>query len=269
MTVPCYPARLCYQAALPSNNKLGITGERHMTTEVNESTRSLPLAGEPIPNRNTSLLELTKTILEFVSKCLYPAILVSVLVLLWPSLSAVDLKKLIDRLQSAKAGDYEFTFSQAQDVGAEIAPLNGKIVELEKALTIVQADLKRAQESGNSIKPTDEQVKARAVAEKKFKANSDYTVLVFHSVRSRSTANTVTDAFLKSGYKSSDTETDFSELQKVKPEPNVIFITYTQKGEEILPNIEESIKLLAPGVEVRRNPRPINLRRGDLQVFVF
>lgn len=239
-----------------------------MTTEANETPQSPVPAAEPI-NRNTSSLDLTKAILDFVSKCFYPAILVAVLALLWPSLSALDLKKLTDRLQSEKGGGYELTFSQAQDVGAEIAPLNGKVVELEKALAIVQTDLKRMQESSKAGKPTDEQLKVRAATEKTFKANSDYTVLVFHSVGSRGTAGSVTNALLKSGYKSSDTETDFSELQKVKPEPNVVYITYTQKGEEILSSVEESIKSLAPSVEVRRNPRPINLRRGDLQVLVF
>lgn len=214
--------------------------------------------------------ELTKAVLEFVSKCFYPAILVSVLVLFWPSLSQIDFKKLAERIQSAKFGDYELTLGQAQDVGAAIAPLNGKVVALETALAIVQADLKRVQEGGTSAKPSDEQLKARAVADKQSKANASYTILVFHSEKSRNAAAKITDVFLKSGYKSSDTETDFSELQKVKPEPKVIFITYTPKGEEILPFVEEDIrKSVASDIVVRRNPRAINLRRGDLQVLVF
>ena len=240
-----------------------------MATEVNERRPSPPLGGEPIFKGDTSSLELTKAALVFVSKCFYPAILVSVLVLIWPKLAEVDVRRLIDRVQSAKAGDYEFTFSQAQDVGAEIAPLNGKVVELEKALAIIQVDLKRVQESDKSVKPTEEQLKARVVVEKKSKANSDYTVLVFHRANSRTAANKVTKAFLTSGYKSSDTETDFSEMQKIKPEPNTIFITYTQKGEDIVPDLEKSIKAQVPGIEVRRNPRSINLRRGDVQVLAF
>jgi hypothetical protein len=239
-----------------------------MTTDSNENSR--PTGADRTKNdNNAQSLEMTKAILEFVGKCLYPVILIVVLVMLWPSLSGIDLKKLVDRLQSAKAGDYEFTFNQAQDVGAEIAPLNGKLVELEKSLATIRADLIRAQENGKPIKPTDEQLKARVAIDTKFKANAEYTVLVFHGSKSRGTANKILETFLKAGYRSSDTETDFSELQKVKPEPNVIFITYTQKGEEILPSIEESIRSLAPGIEVRRNPRPINLRRGDLQILVF
>jgi hypothetical protein len=94
-------------------------------------------------------------------------------------------------------------------------------------------------------------------------------VLVFHRATSRERAATITGELLAQGFQSSDTETNFSELQKVKPEENVVFLTYTSKGEEILSDLEKEIAGLTPGVEVRRNPRPINLRRGDVQILVF
>jgi hypothetical protein len=84
-----------------------------------------PLSASPNEQNSGSSvrLEFAKVILDFLSKLFYPAILVSVLYLLWPMLSSLDLNKFLAPLQSAKAGDYEFTFAQAQDVGAEIAPL--------------------------------------------------------------------------------------------------------------------------------------------------
>jgi len=220
-------------------------------------------------DKRTSWLDLTKIVLDFLSKCLYPAIIGIILFLIWPGLASIDFHKLVDRLQSAKAGDFEFTFGQAQDVGAEMAPLNNKIVALENTVSALQADLRRLQGSGKAVKQTDEQLKAQAAAEQAFKANSVYTVLVFHRIESRSRASTITQALLKAGYTSSDTETDFSELRKVKPEPNLIFITYTETGMEALPSIERKIKSLVPDAEVRRNPRAISLRRGDVQVLVF
>ena len=214
-------------------------------------------------------LEITKVVLEFLSKCFYPAILISLLYLLWPSLTTFDLNSLIDRLQSAKAGGYEFTFIQAQDVGAEIAPLNRKVAELERALTSVVTEIQKLQEVSTLPKPSIQEEKALKAKEEKLKANLDYTVLVFHRASSRERAATITGELLAQGFQSSDTETDFSELRKVKPEKNLIFLMYTIKGEEILSDIEKQIEGLVPGVKVRRNPRPIDLRRGDVQVLVF
>ena len=214
-------------------------------------------------------LEFTKVILDFLSKCFYPAIIIAILYLIWPTLASLDLNSLLGRLQSAKAGGYEFTFGQAQDVGAEIAPLNSKIADLERALTSVSSDLRNLQKVSGVPKLSPEQAKALEAKEKTIKANADYTVLVFHRAASRERAAKITGALLSQGFKSSDTETNYAELQKVKPEDNVIFLTYTPKGEEILTDLEKSIAALAPGAEVRRNPRPINLKRGDVQILVF
>lgn len=219
--------------------------------------------------RQSSSLEMMKIILEFLSKCIYPAILVAVLYVIWPAFSGVDLKSLIGRMQSAKAGGYEFTFGQAQDVGAEIAPLNGKIAELERSLLIVTSEIRKLQDVSNVAKPTAQETKERQEKDRQLKANSEYTLLVFHRKTSSDKANAVTSALLDQGFKSSDTETDFSELQKVTPEENVVFLTYTHRGLEVLPDVERVIANVAPGAQVRRNPRPINLRRGDIQVLVF
>lgn len=228
---------------------------------------SAPIAAGP--DKRASWLEFTKIVLDFLGKCLYPAIIAIILFLIWPGLASIDFQKLVDRLQSAKAGDFEFTFGQAEDVGAETAPLNNKIVALEHTVSALQADLKRLQGTSKAVKPSEAQLKAQAAAEQAFKANSAYTVLVFHRTDSRSRASKITEALLKAGYTSSDTETDFSELRKVKPEPNLIFITYTERGMEVLSSIERKIKSLVGNVEIRRNPRAISLRRGDVQVLVF
>jgi len=208
-------------------------------------------------------------LLEFTSKCLYPGIVIALIVLLQPTLAQIDLKALVERLQSAKAGDYEFTFSQAQDVGAETAPLNSKVAELERTLATLQSDVVLLQKKAVPAQVNEAGRKAREVAERQLQANSKYTVLVFHRRESRTSGQAVTNALLKAGFQSSDTETNFSELQKVQPTPGVIFITYNSTGESILPDIKKLLDGLGLAAEVKLNPRAIDLRRGDVQVLVF
>ncbi|MBK8319549.1 MAG: hypothetical protein IPN75_10695 [Dechloromonas sp.] len=57
-------------------------------------------------------LELIKVVLDFVSRCFYPAIALLLIALFYPAIGAIDLKSLVARLQSAKAGGYEFAFSE-------------------------------------------------------------------------------------------------------------------------------------------------------------
>lgn len=210
-----------------------------------------------------------RIILDFLSRCFYPAIVITVLWAVWPTLSSIDFNALIGDLKSAKVGDFELTFGQAQEVGAEIAPLNAKISELERLLLLAQSDIKEIKETSQNIKPTAEQTEELKQKEQEIKDNSEYVVLVFHRFSSRELAKSVTNGFLTKGFQSSDTETDFTELQKVKPEDNVVFVTYTSKGAEILPKVESELALKAPGANIKLNPRPINLRRGDVQVLVF
>lgn len=214
-------------------------------------------------------VEMTKIVLEFLVKCFYPAIIVVVLYALWPAFAGVDLKSLMGRLHSAKAGDYEFTFGQAQDVGAEIAPLNSKIAELERLASVTQSEILKLRDASSVAKPSAQETKMIQEKEKKLQANSDYTLLVFHRSTSKERAGTITKELLNQGFQSSDTETNFAELQKVTPEDNMVFVTYTVKGAEVLTEVEQEIARIAPGAVVRRNPRPINLRRGDIQLLVF
>jgi hypothetical protein len=214
-------------------------------------------------------LELTKVILEFLGKTFYPVIIIVILVLLWPALSEIDFTKLFGNIKSAKVGGVELTFDQAQDIGAEIAPLNSKVAQLERDLKTMTANMARLQTAANVPKASMQETKELAAKEQAFKANSAYTILVFHRAESRERAALLTKSFLADGYQSSDTETNFSELKKVKPEDNVVFLTYTRAGKEILTELQKQIAAIAPKAEVRVNPRAIDLKRGDVQILVF
>lgn len=238
------------------------------TTRPDEGRSAVAQPPRPAPLPATRI-ELVKAVLDFLGKCLYPAILVAVLYALWPAFAAIDIRGLAGRLQSAKAGDVELTFAQAQEVGAGIAPLNSKLAELERALASARNDIARLQSVTPAAPPSTQATPEAQARERAWKANGDYTLLVFHRAGSRSRSAALTQALLGQGYQSSDTETDFSELQRITPEDNVVYLTYTGRGLEVLPEVEKLIAQAAPGVQVKRHPRSINLRRGDVQVLVF
>lgn len=216
-----------------------------------------------------SRTELIKAFLEFISKSFYPGILIAVIILLQPAFEKIDFTTLIDRLQSAKAGEYEFTFKQAEDVGAETAPLNNKVAELDRLISTLQSDIGLLQKSVVTAQLSESELKIREAQENQFQTNSKYTALVFHRRESRDKGQRVVDALLDAGFKSSDTETNFSELRKVKPMPGVIFVTYNLAGEVLLPEIKKLLGSLFQDTEIKINPRAIELRRGDVQVLVF
>lgn len=201
--------------------------------------------------------ELIKTVLDFVNRSLYPALAAVLLYAIYPKVQAVDVAALTGRLQSAKIGDTEFTFSDAEKVGAETAPLNRKLAELERQIQ----GLRTTQPQAVAPQPTEK--------DKLWKANGAYTTLVFHSSSSREPATKLTQALLSAGFTASDTETDFSELQKVQPKPGTAYITYTEAGAQVLDDIRAKVQALGVVTEVNVNPRAISLKRGDVQVLVF
>jgi hypothetical protein len=228
---------------------------------------------QPVPPRNeaakSTRLDLIRVILDFVARCLYPGIAIALLIPLYPVIQQVDLQALFGRLQSAKAGDYEFTFAQAEKVGAETAPLNRKVTELEIAVVSLRSEIGALQNKVGTAPIAPAKAKETAAQEKSFKANAQYTALVFHRRESRASGEAVTKALLNAGFVSSDTETDFSELQKITPTAGVIYITYNAAGGQVLSDVKNRIEKLGLKAEVRTNPRPIDLRRGDLQIHVF
>lgn len=212
--------------------------------------------------------DLVKTILEFISRCFYPAIVVVILILITPALGQVDFKELFGRLQSAKAGGYEFTFGQAQDVGAETADLNNKIADLERTVAAMRSDLQAFQQKVGPTPAIDAAQKQRAAEEKQFQENSKFTVLVFHGPDSRPLSSKITAALLKAGYKASSTETDFSELRKTHA-PGTVYVTHSVAGEPILPQLRSLLISFDLGGDLKIQQTSTDLRRGEVQILVF
>jgi hypothetical protein len=222
----------------------------------------------PLPAASNLNTDLIKAVLEFVSRCFYPAIIVFVLLLIAPALAQIDFKALFDRLQKAKAGDYELTFGQAQDVGAERAGLNNKIADLERTLAAIRSDFDVFQKKVGATPAIEATQKQRALEEKQFQENSRYTVLVFHGPNGRPISSKITDALLKVGYKASRTETDFAELRKTHP-PGTVYVTHSNAGESVLPRVSKLLQSLALGTELKIQQTSTELRRGEVQVLVF
>jgi hypothetical protein len=213
-------------------------------------------------------IEAIKVFLDFTSKAFYPAIAILLIFLLKPVFSEVDFKSLIERMGSAKLGDYEFTFQQAEDVGATTAPLNNKIAELERSFSTLQSDFLALQKA-SGFNAVDEQTKkTREDEEKRFQDNSQYTVLVFHRSNVRSRAKRITDALLSVGYKSSSTETDFSELKKTH-RAGTIYISHSSDGKDVYGNVEQIVSSLKLGGNLKVQQSTTNLRHGEVQILVF
>lgn len=217
------------------------------------------------PRRSGSGIEVFKAILDFVSKCFYPAIVVAVIILLQPALSRIDLQGLLSRLQSAKAGGYEFTFNQAEDVGAATAPLNSRIADLKRELATLTLEVRALQTKTGATAPAAPAV----TTQDRFEQNSRYTVLVFNSSKSRSRAEKITDALLNAGYKSSRTETDFAELGRNYP-VGTVYVTHTRSAASAYAEIAKLITpLVGNDTELKVQKSPSDLRRGDVQILVF
>lgn len=212
-------------------------------------------------------MELLKIALEFVSRGFYPAILVVVIVLLQPALAKIDIQALIDRLQSANLGGYGFTFDRAQEAGANTAELNGKIAGLERSLSLLTKEIESLQSHVDTV-PVTKQATPPSDEDIRFKANANHTVLVFHSEDGRDSAASITDALLGVGFKSSRTETDFSELSRTHP-PGSIFVTHSKKGEAALTEIRKLLEQLGLSQDAKIQARSTNLHRGDVQILVF
>jgi len=235
--------------------------------EQNKQAESPPKRREAAKD-GASRAELLRVVFDFVSKCFYPAIVIYVIVLLRPVLAEIDLKALVSRLQSARAGDYEFTFGQAEDVGATTAPLNNKIAELERTVAVLVTDLNALQENSGTPVVSEAVQQQRAEQQKRFEENSRYTVLVFHGSAARSRADAITTALLAAGYTASSTETDFNELRKTHP-AGTVYITHSKAGEAVYGDVEAVIADLDVRADLKVQQTTTDLRRGEVQVLVF
>jgi len=221
-------------------------------------------------SRASARLDLLRLVLEFVGKCLYPMIVVVVLLWLRPVLAELDLNALIGRVQGVKAGGVEFTFAQAQDVAALVAPLNARLAELERNMSKAQANDNASQEHVRVGAAAAGATQPSGAAAEHLRVNAGYTVLVFHRATSHERARAITNQLLQLGYHSSDMETDFSELKAIKPADGLVYMQYTSKGQAVVSALADKLRTWVPqNVTVRTNGSPIELRRGDLQIFVF
>lgn len=157
----------------------------------------------------------------------------------------------------------------AQDVAASIAPLNSQIKQLEEKFSFLTKDIASLQNSVVSAKPSPDEIKKRQEVTSTFAENSKYKALVFYRESSADNAELIKDRLLEKGYQSATIKTDFSELNKIRPESGTISIVYTERGESQLQTVTKILKSLSPKPNVAPNYRPTTLSRGDIQLFVF
>ena len=245
----------------------GVQGEcMNQVSSKEVSSNQEPETDSPV---STARLELVKVVLDFVSKCFYPAIALILIVLLYPAIGAIDLKSLVARLQSAKAGGYEFAFSeQLKAEGDQTAELNGTIEQLKLRISELTQDVAVLREVTPAAVSPPDQLAKREAKEAEFSENSEYSVLVFYKPKQKETATILTKNLLSWGYKSSATPTDLKESVKQFPE-NTAWVIWSKKGQEKLEAIKEALPKLADTIDFEYREKPYKLRSGDIQILLF
>ncbi|MBN8488495.1 MAG: hypothetical protein J0M20_12335 [Burkholderiales bacterium] len=229
---------------------------------VSQSPKAKPSNGE-------HRLELIKVILEFLSRCFYPAIVLLVIFLLYPAIGAIDLKGLVARLQSAKAGGYEFEFSEALKAeGNQTAELNGTIEQLKLRIGELTQDVSALKKAIPTATPTPDQIAKREAKEAQFSKNADYSILVFYKPHQREVATQLTKKLLSLGFKSSATPTDLKEAIKQFDE-DTAWVVYSEKGKEKLGALKSVLPETTGRINFVYREEPYNLRSGDVQILLF
>ena len=219
------------------------------------------------PSDAPSRMDWARLILDFVARSFYPAIIILVLMLLYPSLSLVDWPGLINRLQSAQVGSTQLTFNQAQDVAITIAPLNTQLADMQRTIDTLEGELAMLRAVTGMVEAAAAPDGSSATAPPGSQ-NAAYTVLVFHTRDSRRRAAAITQDLLAAGYTATSTETDFSELPHKRP-PGSIYMTHTEVAEDIYGKIKQSLQQRYPDASLSVPENASELRRGDVQILVF
>jgi hypothetical protein len=218
-----------------------------------------------VAERNeNNVASVLKTVLEFIAKCLYPCIIIYLVIALKPSIQEINIKELINRIQTAKGGSFEFTFVQSENIGAESARLNNKIAQLELKIISLHQPIETIVSKSAIQKDVKEERTVIEKEQKQFAANSQFAILVFHGNNSRMLGQKIADGLIKIGYQSSNTATDFSELRKVQSTPGVLHIAYTENGKKLLPSVQKLIEDQKLNVKIETDTLATELPRFRL-----
>lgn len=185
-------------------------------------------------------LKVLLALFDFIPKCA-PLIIVIYGIFLLNKIPSDDWLELFKKIEFIKVGGNEIHLYK-QDQALQNADLNYRIVKIEEVLF-----------KNSSTKISN--------------GNSNYTVLVFHKEDNYTMGKNVVKNLTDKGYKSSSSETDFSEI--TKPEIGKIRILYTEKGKSILNEIKSLIINSNPNLESKIDFAQVELRRGDVQVLIF
>jgi hypothetical protein len=98
--------------------------------------------------------------------------------------------------------------------------------------------------------------------------NSRFSVLVFNKASQDETANNITKSLRDAGFQSVATPTDLTESKK-QLKPNQAWVIYTNRGQPIVPFVEQILSQSTHEIQFIREKNPSSLRRGDVQILLF
>lgn len=214
--------------------------------------------------------ELTRIIFDFLSKCLYPALIAVAMWIVYPVAKSVDINSLVSRISTAELAGGVVKFELASDLAKRNADVNGKITRLENSLADLQSDLNGYMKLSGVMNLDNIDIETRNARDEQFAENGKYTVLVFSQddIIAIDKASVIEQSLLQSGYKSSNTTTDFSELEKIHPS-GTVYVTHNGNGASILDSIKNMLEELSLDMELKVQQSTTDLNNGDIQILVF
>lgn len=155
-----------------------------------------------------------------------------------------------------------------EDLGAKTADLYGDIEQLKINIVELSQDVLALKKEIPAATLPKEQIAKREIAERIFKQNSEYSILIFNKPYQQEVATKISKALLSVGFRSSATPTDLKEAVK-QLKTNQAWVLYSQKGQEKLGAIKLILQESAHEVEFIYRDDPYELRNGDVQVLLF
>ncbi len=160
------------------------------------------------------------------------------------------------------------TARYTQDLGAKAADFNAKVEQLRLKIGELTQDISALKSVNPSAKISPEVAYERETRRQIFAQNSNYSVLVFYKSEQQVKGSALADVLLAAGFRSSATPTDLKEAIK-QFKPNQAWVIYTPQGKEKLSDVEKILMASVPGMQIIVEPKPSDLRRGDIQILLF
>ena len=171
-------------------------------------------------------------------------------------------------------GSFEATLEQrieesvAENNAENIAETNASIEDLIKRVETVTKVLEVISKEDRKVSPKIATIEEAGKPTRKQVQNSEFSVLIFYRENKHILAKAILSKVLKSGYKSSATQSVLREAKKQYKE-GTVSIVWESGTEKTVDDLKEIILSVSPSTKIAIAPAPYDLKRGDVQILLF